>query len=193
MTSSPRGFSNVALALVHHPVYDRNRREVATAVTNLDIHDLARLARTYGMAGFYVVTPVDEQRELVQRITSHWGEGFGGSYNPDRREALSLLRVAATLDEVLAHMEKSSGCRPKIVVTGAKERENSLAFSALRRRIGQGEEQWLMLLGTGWGLTDEIFERADCVLEPVRGNGDYNHLSVRAAAAIIVDRLLGER
>jgi hypothetical protein len=29
------------------------------------------------------------------------------------------------------------------------------------------------------------------VLAPIRGNTSYNHLSVRSAAAIILDRLLG--
>lgn len=48
----------------------------------------------------------------------------------------------------------------------------------------------LILFGTGWGLAREILERADLILSPVLGKGNYNHLSVRSAAAIIVDRLL---
>jgi hypothetical protein len=46
-------------------------------------------------------------------------------------------------------------------------------------------------LGTGWGLTEECFSAADFILEPIAGNGSYNHLSVRSAAAIMLDRLLG--
>jgi len=30
------------------------------------------------------------------------------------------------------------------------------------------------------------------ILEPIRGNAKYNHLSVRSAVSIILDRLLGE-
>lgn len=47
----------------------------------------------------------------------------------------------------------------------------------------------VLVLGTGWGLVEEILEKADVILEPIRGMGDYNHLSVRAAAAIMLDRL----
>ena len=49
------------------------------------------------------------------------------------------------------------------------------------------------MLGTGWGLTDEIMSMADVTLEPILGPTDYNHLSVRSAAAIILDRLRGAR
>ena len=54
-------------------------------------------------------------------------------------------------------------------------------------------QPFLLVFGTGWGLTEEMFDRADFALEPIKGAGDYNHLSVRAAAAIMLDRLLGER
>ena len=49
----------------------------------------------------------------------------------------------------------------------------------------------LLVFGTGWGLAPEVFDRGWTVLEPIRGRGVYNHLPVRAAAAIILDRLLG--
>jgi hypothetical protein len=50
---------------------------------------------------------------------------------------------------------------------------------------------YLILLGTGWGLTETVFSQSDYVLEAVAGDSDYNHLSVRSAAAIILDRLIG--
>ena len=49
----------------------------------------------------------------------------------------------------------------------------------------------MILLGTGWGLADAVFARSDLVLEPIPGRDDYNHLSVRAASAIMLDRILG--
>jgi hypothetical protein len=185
--------SRVSIALLHYPVYDRNSRVVATAVTNLDIHDMARLARTFGLFRYYVVTPVEEQQMLVERIRAHWQDGWGGSYNPDRREALELLRVAPELDAVLADLEDNFQRPAIIVVTGAKERPCAISFDGLRQRIQDGEGHFLLLFGTGWGLTDEIFNRADFVLEPIKGAGEYNHLPVRAAAAIILDRLQGQR
>lgn len=193
MNDSLAAGCRVSIALMHYPVYDRNSRVVATAVTNLDIHDIARIARTFGLFRYYVVTPVDEQRVLAERIRAHWQDGWGGSYNPDRREALELLRVAPELGAVLADLENNFQRPARIVVTGAKERPDAISCDGLRRRIQDEDGPFLLLLGTGWGLTDELFERADFVLEPIKGAGEYNHLSVRAAAAIILDRLMGQR
>ena len=52
-------------------------------------------------------------------------------------------------------------------------------------------QPFLLILGTGWGLTEAIFSRSDYILEAIEGSTDYNHLSVRSAAAIVFDRLLG--
>ncbi len=49
----------------------------------------------------------------------------------------------------------------------------------------------LLLFGTAWGLADEVMDMADYLLDPVEGYTDYNHLSVRSAVAIILDRLAG--
>jgi len=185
--------SRVSIALIHHPVYDRNRRVVATAITNLDLHDLARLARTFGLFRFFVVTPVEEQQLLAERIRAHWQDGWGGSYNPDRREALELLRVVPGIEAVLVDLEAGRKDPLRLVVTGAKERPDAISHAFLRSRIQAGEDDFLLLFGTGWGLADEVFDRADYILEPVKGAGEYNHLSVRGAAAIILDRLLGQR
>ena len=50
----------------------------------------------------------------------------------------------------------------------------------------------LILLGTGHGLAQDIVDASDYTLCPIRGAAEYNHLSVRAAAAIILDRVIGE-
>jgi hypothetical protein len=60
-----------AVALVHHPVLDRRGDLVTTAVTNLDIHDIARAAKTYGAGCYYLVTPLVEQQRLVDRLLEH--------------------------------------------------------------------------------------------------------------------------
>ena len=52
---------------------------------------------------------------------------------------------------------------------------------------------YVLILGTAWGLAEEFISLADYVLEPIAGSTDYNHLSVRSAAAIIFDRLLGKK
>jgi hypothetical protein len=193
LTATVPAGSNLSIALLHHPVYDRNRRVVTTAVTNLDLHDIARAAKTYGLAGYYVVTPVAEQRALAERIRAHWQDGWGASYNPKRRAALELLQVVSSLDDVLAELAKGYGRPAKIIATGAQARPGCISCPDLRRTLREPNQPYLLMLGTGWGLAEELFDRADFVLEPIRGAGEYNHLSVRSAAAIILDRLLGER
>ena len=49
------------------------------------------------------------------------------------------------------------------------------------------------MLGTGQGLSNELLNKADFLLAPLKGMPHYNHLSVRSAAAIILDRWLGLR
>jgi len=193
LTDTRTACSLVSIALLHYPVYDRNRRVVASAVTNLDLHDIARSARTFGLFRYYVVTPVEEQRILAERIRGHWQNGLGASYNPRRREALELLRVVPELDAALSDLKEKCQVPAKIVVTGARERPGSISCTGLRQLVEDTGQPFLLLFGTGWGLTEELFARADFVLEPIRGADEYNHLSVRSAVAIILDRLLGER
>jgi hypothetical protein len=183
---------NIFIALVHYPVYNKKGEVVATSVTTLDIHDIARTARTYGIAWFYVLTPLPAQRELVQRILTHWVEGYGAEYNPTRREAFLNVSVAGGLAEVIEDIKRTTGETPKIIVTDARKFPNSLSFSELKSRLSQ-KNAFLFLFGTGWGLEKGIINSADYRLEPVEGITDYNHLPVRGAIAIILDRLLGRK
>jgi hypothetical protein len=185
--------NSLYLALLHHPVYDKNGAIVTTAVTNMDVHDLARLTRTYGLGGVYVATPVATLRRLVERIMQHWESGPGSTYNRTRKEALALVRLAPDLEAAVADIERERGILPRIVATSARAGGDRLSFSALRQRLAGATRPELLVLGTGWGLTEDILGRADDVLEPIRGTAGYNHLSVRTAAAIILDRLLGDR
>ncbi len=185
--------SSFSIALVHHPVYDKNRQVVTTAVTNLDIHDIARAARTFGADRYYIVTPVAEQQALVSRIVSHWQHGWGATYNPKRKAALDLVTVAPSLEAARQEMAGRRGREPKLVVTGAAGRPGCLTTAQLAERAAAGGEDYLLLFGTGWGMTEEIFATADLVLEPITGCGDYNHLSVRSAVSIYLDRLFGRR
>lgn len=181
---------NLYVALVHYPVVNRQGDTIASAVTNLDLHDIARSACTYGIRSFYVVTPLADQIELVKTIVSHWTEGPGSRHNPKRREALSLIRIEESLSGVLVHIGGQGVGDPKIVVTSAKKRSGSIDYARFREMIRTGEP-YLLVLGTAWGLSDRVMNVADYLLQPVNGPVDYNHLSVRSAAAIILDRLLG--
>jgi hypothetical protein len=179
------------LALVHHPVKNKNGEIIASAVTNLDLHDISRAAKTYGAAAFYVVTPLDDQRTLVEELVSHWTTGRGGVYNPKRREALELIRVRDDLSRVIDEIRLQDGRPVKVVATRAAESGERLDFAEFRHLLAEGSCSYLLLLGTAWGLADAVLDAADYVLKPIRGNTAYNHLSVRSAAAIILDRILG--
>jgi len=180
------------LALLHHPVLDKNGQIVTTAVTNMDIHDIARSARTYGVRRFFVVTPVRALRALSEKILEHWETGYGSTYNTTRRDALALVSVEPDLDGALVAIERDAGRQPVIVVTSARPGGERVSFASLRARL-HGDAPHLLLFGTGWGLAPDVIARADLFLEPITGPSDYNHLSVRAAAAIVLDRLSGTR
>jgi hypothetical protein len=181
------------VALLHHPVYDKNGAVVTTAVTNMDVHDIARLARTFDVRGYYVCTPVPTLKRLVERIVLHWEEGPGAAYNETRKAALAVVRLADDLDAAITDVERETGAMPRLVATSAREGGRRLGYAALRARLATEPRPELLVLGTGWGLTAEVLERCDDFLEPIRGVGDYNHLSVRSAAAIILDRLRNGR
>jgi hypothetical protein len=180
----------VYVALIHHPVVNKNGECIASAVTNLDLHDIARAVKTYGGLGFYVATPLTDQQALVEAIVSHWTTGVGGAHHPKRKLALELIRVADTLAEVQADIGRREGRAPKTVVTSARRREGSAGFGGLRAIIEQ-DIPVLLVLGTAWGLGEEIMQQADYTLMPIATRAGYNHLSVRSAAAILLDRLLG--
>jgi hypothetical protein len=184
--------SNLYLGLVHHPIYDKKGEVVATAVTNFDIHDIARCAKTFGVGGFFIITPLESQIQLVERIVHHWAEGPGAIYNPTRKESLSLVRVCRTIEEAGRVISDLWRREVKRIATGASPYPKSIAFGTLRKLLEDRNTPFFLLFGTGWGLTQEVKDSSDYVLAPIEGRG-YNHLSVRSAVAIILDRLLGNQ
>lgn len=162
---------------------------IASAVTNLDLHDLARVACTYGVRSFQVVTPLDDQQTLIKRIVGHWTRGPGGAYNPDRKQALGLIRLSSSLAEAMDQIQAQEGARPRTVATCAQPRRRTVSCRDLRKAMRAGDP-WLIAFGTAWGLAPALIEAMDHALEPIGDPGGYNHLSVRCAAAVILDRLL---
>lgn len=180
------------VALLHYPVYNKKHQVITTSITNLDLHDIARAACTYGLDGYFVVQPIPEQRELIQQLLDHWQSGFGARYNPDRTQALALLQISPTLKDVCDRIQATTGQVPRTIVSGANLKQQITAPKVLRRIMEQEGGSYLLVLGTGWGLADELIQQADFRLQPVYGRFGYNHLSVRSAASILLDRLLGE-
>jgi hypothetical protein len=173
-------------------VINKHGDVIASAVTNLDVHDIARAAATYGVRGFYVVTPLVDQITLIQRLISHWTSGAGAIYNPQRRRALELVRIKENLNDVMAEIRCDNGGAelPRTVVTSARSQRPVIGFETLRRMIGEGPP-YLLVFGTAWGLSETLMSAADFALAPVKGPTTYNHLSVRSAVTVVLDRLLG--
>ena len=184
--------SNIHLALVHFPVYNKSGEVIVSSVTTLDVHDISRVCRTYGVGTFYVITPLKTQQELIGRLVSHWLTGHGAEYNPTRKEALLKTVVKNNLDEVVEEITEETGIKPCVIVTGARQAPKSIGYGALKKELKQ-EKSHLLVFGTGWGLEKNLIQNADHSLLPIEGINGFNHLPVRGAISIILDRLLGFR
>lgn len=185
--------SNLYIALLHYPVYNKDGDIITTTVTNYDLHDISRAARTYGINKYYVVNQLKSQQALVQRMRDYWTSGYGAQYNNTRHQAFKVMKIVDDLDQTIKDIEKRADQKPTIVTTSAKKSDNTISFIDLRDKINRGNDPYLIIFGTGWGLTKEIIDKSDYLLEPITGNTGYNHLSVRSAASIIMDRLLSKR
>lgn len=181
--------SCVDIVLVHYPVVNKIGELIGSAVTNLDLHDIARASATYGVDNYYIVTPYEDQQKLVTEILEHWKTGHGATYNPARKEALAKVILAASLEEVIEQITSRRNTRPLLLTTSAKMQDKTLSYEAAREKIAQ-KEALLLLFGTAHGLASEVMDMADFSLMPVGGNTNYNHLSVRSAVSIVLDRLL---
>jgi hypothetical protein len=186
-------FSNLYVGLVHYPVCDPEERVISSAVTNLDIHDTARCASTFGIPVAYIINPLDSQRELVHRIIDHWTKGAGANRNPCRKEALERVRVKAKLLDVTREISDCHGLPVMTVATDARWQDGMISYAMMREFLCNHQQPFLLLFGTAWGLAQEVFDQSDHVLAPIEGVIEYNHLSVRAAMAIVLDRLTRNR
>ncbi len=178
------------IALIHYPVVNKTGESIGSAVTNLDIHDIARAASTFGVDHYYIVTPYSDQQTLVTEILDHWQTGHGATYNPARKAALDRVRISETLGATIAQVTEQRGRRPLILTTSARIQKNCISYRETRKRIDDGEPI-ILLFGTAHGLAPEVTETADYALPPIESATGYNHLSVRSAVSIILDRLLG--
>lgn len=200
-------FRRTYVTLLHHPVLDPDGNTITTSVTNLDVHDIARSTATYGLAGYYLVTPISPQREQVQRVLENWnagrGRGQGRARKPERGgprrfdergQALGTLETASSWQEVVEEITRRHGERPRIVATSARpSADAAVEPAALRRQASDSAAPLLLVFGTGHGLAAEVVEQSDQVLTPIWGPVEFNHLSVRSAVAAILDRLFGAR
>ncbi|MBN1549074.1 tRNA (guanosine(37)-N1)-methyltransferase TrmD [Candidatus Babeliales bacterium] len=178
--------------LMHSDVIVDQDRVGTTSITSLDIHDIARSARTYGLDGYFLVSPLKDQQQIAQTLLDFWQEGKGVTYNAQRAEALASVALKNNLSEVLMEIEAREGKKPLIIATSAREVDHpSLITYYDQGDVWSQERPVLLVFGTGRGLAPEVVASSDYLLLPVAGFTEFNHLSVRSAVAVIFDRWLG--
>ena len=177
----------VAVALVHYPCRDRMGAEIAASVDWVDFFDAGRVTLVYGVRPLYVVQPVEAQKALLTRLMTH---GTKDDRDADTRGRFDHAVIVDALAEAVTHATERFGARPTIVATTARQADNRVSFAALRAKVQAGEPV-LVLVGKASGLADSVLQGADACLEPISGGTGFDHLPVRGAFAIALDRLLG--
>ena len=181
---------NIYLGLVHYPIKNKRGELVTTSVTNLDIHDISRSVRTFGFQKYFIITPLERQQDLVNKILGHWGEDKSLDYNPDRSDALCSTFVVDSIEAGIDQIEADTGKRPFLALTGANFGQYNGSTKDLADKIKIDKKPCFLLFGTGWGLHQEVLDKGEFLLEPIIGSdNDYNHLSVRSAVAIYLSQI----
>ncbi len=193
--------------LAHYPVFDRAGQVVTASIKNLDIHDIARSAATFGVGGAIAVTPITAQRDKVDHIVGAWDdqarrEGGGDDH---RIGALSRVWAEASLEDALTRVAERHGSAPLVAVTSAErgsggapghpatEAPPLTSASGLHAACVTSPRPLAVVFGTGFGLAGRVIERADFRIGAISGIPRFNHLAVRSAVAIVLDRLFGLR
>lgn len=176
---------NIYIALVHYPVL-RDGSVITSSITNLDIHDISRITVTYGLGGYFITHPNEKMRHLASQLADHWVSGSGKKSNPDRSEALSRTRIVTSIDDAAATIEKECGTKPLIIGTTARKTDKNISIKEVKNKKNTPV---LILFGTAGGMEDNVLNSLDYILEPIKTGSGYNHLSVRSAVSIFIDRL----
>lgn len=179
---------SLEVALLHHPVVNRKGETIAATVDEYDVFDLSRLSLVYGVRRAWIVTPVGSQRALAERLIAH---GQSPQREAEGRPRFEATHWAPSLAAALEQSAAELGRAPRTVATSARPPERApLRFASLREAVARGEPH-MLLVGKAWGLAPQVLQEADERLQPIRGPTGFDHLPVRAALAILLDRLLG--
>ena len=180
--------TNYYVGLMHYPVYNKHKQIVTTSITNMDVHDISRVCCTYGIAKYILINPLQSQKQLYTKIINFW-QNKGKAYQPDRAEALNKITFAHSYEEACEYLKNQEKACPVVVTTSANRREKNIQYDYFHTEHDDGSPVFV-LFGTGYGLAEEIHQKADYALEPIESHSAYNHLSVRSAVAIVLDRLI---
>jgi len=180
------------VVLMHNEIALEEGRVGNTSVTSIDIHDIARSAKTYGIRQYFIVTELLDQQKIVRKLLDFWQTGGGVEYNASRHQAVRQVELKDSLEAAIASIEHKEGARPLVIATSARPVAHVKQITFHDQGIVWAQKRPVVLIfGTGKGLSQQVLDRCDYLLVPVEGLTEYNHLSVRSAVAIILDRWLG--
>ncbi len=183
---------NHYVVLMHDHVLVQDNKVGTSSITSLDIHDIARSCCSYGIKNYFLVTPLIDQHRIAETILSFW-HGAGIEYNRNRAQAVDLVQLTQSLEQVVATIEQKEGKKPLLVATSAKVQGSKAQMVTFfdQAKVWTHDRPVLLIFGTAKGLSDELIARCDYLLLPIDGFTEFNHLSVRSAAAIVLDRWMG--
>lgn len=139
--------ADLYVGLVHYPIYNKRMNVIAGAVTNFDIHDISRTCRTYNVQGYYIIHPLEVQKQIIDKILSYWQEGYGKVYNPDRADALSRVLWQPDIASAVQTIVERTGKQPYVVTTDARIYPNTVSYSFMRKQLQEGDRPVLLLFG----------------------------------------------
>lgn len=111
---------NLYLALLHHPVLLKHKISGTSSLTNLDVHDIARISRTYGLGGFFGrhaagdTPPAERASDPLDR-----GQRSGVQSGSASRSS-RLVRPATSLADIVETLTESCGMAPLVIGTSAR-------------------------------------------------------------------------
>ena len=147
------------VALMHSDVLvGEERKPGFTSVTSIDIHDIARSSKTYGIKEFFLVTPLEDQQKIVSKVLDFWKKGIGAEYNKCRYNAIQLVQLIDSLQAVIEKIENKEGKRPLVIATSAQAADAQRIISYYDQQVvWHNERPVLLIFGTGQGLVSRAY------------------------------------
>lgn len=173
------------LALIHYPAVNRRGKIITATVEAFDFYDISRISLTYPITTFFIVNPLEAQKKFALRLLT---KGCVREKDVKRRKVFSKTEWQPDLETVIENITNETNTQPLIVATSAKRYSNTISFGQIGEWLQQNQPI-LLLFGKAWGMPPELVAKADYILESIDAGTGYNHLSVRSAVSIIVDRI----
>lgn len=82
-----------------------------------------------------------------------------------------MVKLAETLEASI----KEFKVKPLIIATSAQNRGEfpKISFNELREKMWSDRSRpTYLIFGTGWGVTDDVIDQCDYILEPIRGSSE---------------------